>query len=158
MKSVRLFTAAALLLASPCTFAEPAAPDSTIIDYRQPAPRTKIEKAYILEEMRLLFESIQTINEGLATDHMEDVIEAAAKAARGMRRNPSDPAYPASMHFKETPAWKQMGGDVGRGFDALADAAKNGASKERQLAILADTMKNCVACHQTYRLAEAPQP
>ncbi len=158
MRLVRLFTAAALLLASPCTFAEPTAPDSAMIDYRQPAPSTKSERAYILEEMRLLFESIQAINQGLATDHMEDVIEAAAAAAQLPRANANDRTYPASLHYKETPQWKQMGGEVRRGFDALADAAKNGASKEKQLAILADTMKNCVACHQTYRLASVPEP
>ena len=142
MKPVRLVTATALLLASTGTFAETSAPDSAFTDFRQPAPRTKIERAYILEEMSLLFELIQTINQGLATGHMEDVIEAAATAARDPRSNTSGPTYPASMHFKETPLWRQMGGDVRRGFDALADAAKNGAPKEKQLAILADTMKN----------------
>jgi cytochrome c556 len=51
-----------------------------------------------------------------------------------------------------------MGGSVRRGFDELADAAQNGAPKEQQLAILAETMKNCVACHQTYRIVDAPEP
>jgi cytochrome c556 len=156
MTPVRLFVAAALLLAASGTFAEPAPPDSAFADAREPAPRTKAERAYILEQMRLLVESIQAITEGLATDHMEDVIEAAA--ARGLHRNANDPAYPASMKAKETPLWKQMGGGTRRGFDELADAAKNGATKEKQLAILAETMKNCVACHQTYRLVAAPEP
>ncbi len=155
MKPVRLLAAGMMLAASSGTFANPV-PESAFTDSRELAPRSKSERAYILEEMRLLVESIQTITEGLATDHMEDVIEAAA--ARGMRGNANDPAYPAAMKVKETPLWKQMGRDIRHGFDDLADAAKNGAPKEKQLAILAETMKNCVACHQTYRLVEAPEP
>jgi hypothetical protein len=51
--------------------------------------------------------------------------------------------------------WKQFGGGTRRGFDELADAAKSGAPKEKSLAILAATMANCVACHQTYKIVEA---
>jgi cytochrome c556 len=106
--------------------------------------------------MRLFVESIQVIAAGLASDHMGDVTEAAA--ARGMRRNANDPNYPKSINAHATALWKQMGGGVRRGFDELADAAQSGAPREKQLAILAETMKNCVACHQTYRLVDAPQP
>jgi len=145
-----LFTAAAVFLASASSFADPGE------DMREPAPFNAIERAYILGQMRLLVESIQAITAGLANDRMDEVVEAAA--ARGMRRNANDPAYPKSINAHATALWKQMGGGVRRGFDELADAAQNGAPKEKQLAILADTMKNCVACHQTYRLAEAPMP
>jgi cytochrome c556 len=145
-----LFTAAALFLASSGGFADPSE------DTREPAAFNAVERAYILGQMRLLVESIQAITAGLANDHMNDVVEAAA--ARGMRRNKDDPAYPKSIDAHATALWKQMGGGVRRGFDELADAAQNGAPKDKQLAILADTMRNCVACHQTYRLVDAPTP
>ncbi len=137
MKPMRVLAAVSLVLASaalagPATPPNPAPP---LADMREPAPRTAVEKASILEQMRLLVASIQAISEGLATDHMEDVVEAAA--ARGLRRNANDPNYPASMKAKETPLWKQMGGGTRRGFDQLADAAQNGASKEKLLGILA---------------------
>jgi cytochrome c556 len=145
-----LLTAAILLLASSGSFA-----DSTE-DTREPAAFNAVERAYILGQMRLFVESIQVITAGLASDHMNDVAEAAA--ARGMRRNANDPSYPKSINTHATPLWKQMGSGVRRGFDELADAAQNGAPKEKQLAILAETMKNCVACHEIYRLVDAPQP
>jgi hypothetical protein len=154
MRLLPFFTTAALVLASSGALTDPAVPPNE--DTRQPAAFNTVERTYILEQMRLLLESIQQINEGLATDHMADVAEAAA--ARGMKRNADDPNFPKSINFHASPLWKQLGGGVRRGFDELAEAAKNGAPKEKQLGILAETMKNCVACHQTYRLVHAPEP
>jgi cytochrome c556 len=145
-----LVTAAVLLSASSGSFADPSE------DTREPAAFNAVERAYILGQMRLFLESIQVITAGWASDHMSDVADAAA--ARGMRRNANDPNYPKSINAHATALWKQMGSGVRRGFDELADAAQNGAPKEKQLAILADTMKNCVACHETYRLVDATQP
>lgn len=149
MRLVQSAVAIGFLLSSAVTLANPVA------DMREPAPRTLEEKAYVLEEMRLLVESIQTITGGLATGHMEDVIEAAA--AQGQRRNAKDSAYPAAMRIKETPLWKQINNSTRQGFDELADAARDGAPKEKQLAILAETMQNCIACHQAYRLVDVPR-
>jgi cytochrome c556 len=145
-----LGTASLLLLASSVSFADPSE------DAREPAAFNALERAYILGQMRLFVESIQVISASLASDHLSDVVEAAA--ARGKRRNANDPNYPKSINAHATALWKQMGGSVRRGFDELADAAQNGAPKEQQLAILAETMKNCVACHQTYRIVDAPEP
>ncbi len=154
MRFLPFFTTAALVLASSNGLTEPAS--APIEDTRQPAAFNAVERAYILDQMRLFIQSIQAINEGLATGQMAAVAEAAA--ARGMKRNADDPNFPKSINLHATPLWKQMGGGVRKGFDALADAAKDGTSTEKQLQILADTMKNCVACHQTYRLIDAPQP
>jgi cytochrome c556 len=150
MKLAPLLAAPILLLASTSSFADPDA------DTREPAAFNTVERAYILGQMRLFLGSVQAISAGLASDHPGDVAEAAA--ARGMRRNKDDPAYPKSINAHASPLWKQMGGGVRKGFDELADAAQAGAPKEKQLAILADTMKNCVACHQTYKLVNAPEP
>jgi hypothetical protein len=154
MKLLPYSTLATLLLASSSALTDPVSPPAE--DTRQPAGFNAIERTYILAQMRLFIESIQAIDEGLATDHNADVAEAAA--ARGLKRNADDPNLPKSINLHASPLWKQMGGGVRRGFDDLAEAAKSGAPKEKQLAILANTMKNCIACHQTYRLVAAPEP
>jgi cytochrome c556 len=121
-------------------------------DSRQAVAVTAAEKAYILEQMRLFIGSIQTIAEGLSTGDNAKVAEAAA--ARGRRANANDPHFPAGLGAKLPPLWKQMGGGIRGGFDELADAAKSGAPKEKSLGILAATMRNCVACHQSFRLVD----
>jgi cytochrome c556 len=146
----RVFIFMFAFLIGAAAVAEPLADDG-----REAAPRTLVERTYILAQMRLFLASLQEINEGLANGQTSMVAEAAA--ARGMRRNANDPDHPASMSDKETQLWKQMGGATRRGFDQLAAAAEQGESKEKLLGILGETMKNCVACHQTYRLAEAPK-
>jgi cytochrome c556 len=46
---------------------------------------------------------------------------------------------------------------VRNGFDAVADQAKDHAPAATINKTLADTMRNCVACHQTYRIAVVAQ-
>jgi cytochrome c556 len=41
---------------------------------------------------------------------------------------------------------------VRNGFDAVADQARANAPTATINRSLADTMRNCVACHQTYRI------
>lgn len=114
---------------------------------------TATERAYILEQMRLFVTAVQAITEALATGNTAAV--AVAAAARGRRENAHDPNFPQTLSARLPPLWKQMGGATRGGFDALADAARAGAPKEKSLAILAATLRQCVACHQTYRLGPA---
>lgn len=138
---------AALCIASFSAAAEPS-------DTRQPFAVAAPEHAYILEQMRLFIVSIQAIDEALANGKTDAVAEAAA--ARGGRANKDDPNFPKTLGAKLPPLWKQMGRGTRTGFDQLADAAKSGAPTQKSLAILAETLRNCVACHQTYRLVDAP--
>jgi hypothetical protein len=123
-----------------------------LADTREPLIATAIEKSYILEQMRLFTASIQMIADGLAIGNDGAVAEAAV--ARGARQNAGDPNFPASLSAKLPPLWKQMGMGLRGGFDEIADAAKHGAPKEKTLATLANAMRNCVACHQTYKIVE----
>jgi hypothetical protein len=123
-----------------------------LADPREPLFATAIERAYILEQMRLFVASIQMVAEGLATGNANAIVETAA--ARGQRQAASDPNFPATLSPKLTPFWKQMGAGVRGGFDALAAAARDGEPKEKTLGLLAETMRNCVACHQTYKIVE----
>jgi cytochrome c556 len=56
------------------------------------------------------------------------------------------------MKAKETPAWTTMMGGARAGFDDLADAAQSGAPPIKLIGMLGETMRNCVACHEAYRL------
>jgi hypothetical protein len=122
-------------------------------DVREPVPTTEEEKAFILEQMRLFLASVQQISEGLATGNKAAVAEAAA--ARGKKRNMTYPNRPAHLPDENNALWKDMGGRVRGGFDVLAAAAEDNAPVGKQLAILGETLRGCVACHQTYRLVDA---
>lgn len=118
-------------------------------DARQPAARTEAERVFILGQMRLFLQSTQAIAAALATDDLKTVADEAV--ARGRKGTPLS-AIPPGMKAKETPAWTAMMGGARTGFDDLADAARTGAPPPKLLGMLGETMRNCVACHETYRL------
>lgn len=118
-------------------------------DARAPAARTDAERVFILGQMRLFLQSTQAITAALATDDLKTV--ASEAAARGRKGTPLS-SIPPGMKAKETPAWTAMMGGARGGFDDLADAARAGAPPIRLVGMLGETMRNCVACHETYRL------
>lgn len=120
-------------------------------DSREPVQRTDTEKAFVLEQMRLLLSSIVVIEEGLGSNDMDVVAREAA--ARGRKAN-ATLARPATLSAKESEAWKSMFGSVRGGFDQIAEQAAARAPAAQINKTLADTMRNCVACHQTYRIEE----
>ena len=130
-----------LLLASPV-----AAQDS-----REPTSRTPAERTFILGQMRLFLSSIQAISTGLAAGDMSLVVAEAS--ARGRRGTPVS-AIPPEMKAKETPAWGTMMSGARGGFDKMAEAAASGATSQQLIGQLGETMRTCVACHQSYRLVE----
>lgn len=121
-----------------------------IVDQREQVFRTEAEKAFVLDQMRLLLNAITEIEEGLGTDDLNLVAREAA--ARGRKANMTL-ARPPSLAAKESEAWKAMFFSVRSGFDAVADQARAHAPAATINKTLADTMRNCVACHQTYRIA-----
>jgi cytochrome c556 len=146
LRTSRLAAAAlCLLLACPILAAAQSDP-------RQAAVRSESERLFILDQMRLFLSSIQAITADLATGDAAGV--AAEAAARGRRAN-ATLSLPPGLGAKETPAWKTMMGGARNGFDGLSDLARAGAPTPRLLASLAETMSNCVACHQTYHLVVA---
>jgi len=120
-------------------------------DSREPVQRTDTEKAFVLEQMRLFLTSIVEIEEGLGSNDMDLVAREAA--ARGRKAN-ATLARPATLPAKESEAWKTMIGSVRGGFDRIAEQASARAPAAQITKTLADTMRNCVACHQTYRIEE----
>ena len=140
MKRVARWIVAGVLFASPCVAQ----------DAREPAVRTEAERAFILGQMRLFLQSTQAITVALGKGDLK-IVEAEA-AARGRKGTPAS-SIPPGMKAKETPAWGAMMGGARAGFDDLAIAAHEGAPTTALIGMLGETMGNCVACHQNYRLA-----
>jgi cytochrome c556 len=119
-------------------------------DTREPVQRTEAEKNFVLDQMRLFLTSIVGVEEGLGSDDMDQVAREAA--ARGRKAN-ATLARPPALGAKESDAWKSMIGTVRSGFDQIAEEAMARAPAAKINKTLADTMTNCVACHQTYRIS-----
>lgn len=120
-------------------------------DTREAAVRTAAERAFILGQMRLFLGSVQAISADLAEGDMKAV--AAEAAARGRRGTPLS-EIPPGMKAKETAAWGAMMGGARKGFDGMAEAAASGATPVQVMGLMGETMRNCVACHETYRLVD----
>ncbi|MGH1588813.1 hypothetical protein ACRBEV_11105 [Methylobacterium phyllosphaerae] len=126
-----------------------AAHSATAQDEREPIARTETEQAFILGQMRLFLASTQAITSALATDDRATIANEAT--ARGRTGTPLS-AIPVGLKAKETPAWGAMMGGTRKGFDDLAEATRSGAPTATLIGMLGETMRNCVACHQSYRL------
>jgi cytochrome c556 len=154
LRCIRLAAVAALpVLACSVgvTSAEEVAPGDK--DSREAIVVTPAERNYILGQMRMFVTSIQTVAAGLGADDRAQAAEAAS--ARGAKRNANDPAFPRTLDAKLPPQWKQLGGGMRRGFDALAQGINAGDGTQKSLEQLGIVMTNCIACHATYRVATA---
>ena len=106
------------------------------------------ERQHVLMEMRGLLEATQNIVEGLATDNMEQVQNAARAAGTAGRKTTENQI----MHKKMPKEWMRIGMMAHTSMDEIAVMASEGKpAREIQLK-LADTMKACIACHATFRL------
>jgi cytochrome c556 len=119
-------------------------------DTRESVQRTEAERNFVLNQMRLFLASIAEIEEALGSGDMDQVAREAA--ARGRKANAAL-ARPPALSAKESDAWKSMIGSVRSGFDQIAEEATARAPAAKINKTLADTMRNCVACHQTYRIS-----
>jgi len=105
------------------------------------------EKAFVLAEMRMLLEGVQSITEGLAANDLPAVAAAASHVgmASAADVNPQ-------LMLKLPVGFKTQGMGVHKTFDTFADKAENGATANELLGDLATQLSSCVACHATYRL------
>lgn len=122
-------------------------------DARAAVTMTVVEKAFVLGQMRLFVESLEQIVTALAAGDRAAAAEAAA--ARGAQRFQSANDMPASLSEKFPKQWRAFGGPMRQGFDALARGVAEGEDQSRSLARLGEIMRNCVACHASYRIVDA---
>ncbi len=118
-------------------------------DGRQAILLTESERNLVLAEMRGMLESVQGIVEGIARRDMKHVAAAARLSGTA-----STGHVPVSLMAKLPLAFKQMGQVTHRDFDEIALRAESGEPEEMLLERFGERLKNCIACHATFRLPE----
>lgn len=107
---------------------------------------TESEKAEFLSEMRQMLVSIQGIISGIGNDDRELVIKSARYSGNRMARD-----TPASIKNKTPKAFKEIGGPTHMMFEELAVRAET-EELEWLISPTGDLMKQCIACHSTFRV------
>ncbi len=105
------------------------------------------ERDMILAEMRTFLESIQGITAALAQGDLAE----AARIARTVG-SAAQQGMPGTLIGKLPMEFKQLGFDTHSRFDQFAMDAEAFGEVNHALEQLADLMRNCVACHATFRL------
>ena len=109
------------------------------------------ERAMVLNEMRQFLAGIQNMLD--AADRGDAA--AIAKIARPLGMAATQ-HVPAGLAAKLPLEFKTLGHGVHGDFDRIAMDAEAMGDVRLSLRQLGDTMKKCVACHATYRIAPAP--
>jgi len=108
------------------------------------------EKNLILAEMRTMLGSVQGVVDGIANKDMQRVAQAARQSGSAAAAQ-----VPAGLMGKLPLGFKQLGHGAHQGFDEIVVGAESDEPEELLLARLGKRLKNCVACHATYRLEAA---
>jgi len=103
------------------------------------------ERLYVLQDMRDLLATVNAVVEAAGANDMAR-LAASAKAA-GMA---STQGVPAGLPAKLPGPFKQMGAEMHRGFDQIAQDAQTLGDRDRALGQLARTLQLCVGCHAAY--------
>ena len=108
---------------------------------------TTNERAQVLEEMRQLLASTQSIVEALAEHDLKNISAAANQV--GMQATST---MDITLKAKLPMDFKQMGFAVHQSFDDISHMAKEQKPIQEIQRKLADTMSQCVACHASFQL------
>ncbi len=104
------------------------------------------EKQLVLTEMRIFLRSVQQIVDGITREDMSHIAQAARRSGLAAQA-----AVPASLAAKLPMAFKRLGRDTHRQFDALALDAEQLGDGEHSLQQLNTLLRNCVSCHAAFR-------
>jgi cytochrome c556 len=121
-------------------------------DGRQAVMLTKDERNALLLEMRNWLQNSQAIL-AAASDKDFAAVVLAAKAS-GMA---AEADTPGSLFRKIPVEMKALGFGTRKKFDEIAADAEQYKDSARTVGQLSETMKNCIACHATYRFVEKTQ-
>ena len=107
---------------------------------------TDTERAEFLAEMRQMLASIQGIMQGMGDSDRNKIAESARLSGNRMAR-----ATPDSVRAKFPSAFRDIGGPTHMMFEELAVRAE---TDDMDLLAhgTADLMKQCIACHATFRV------
>ena len=114
--------------------------------------RVKVEyapdlKKLVLSEMRDYLEVINEINQGIAENNPEKIVQAALRQGQASLDD-----TPARLLKLSPVPCKQMGFKGHDLFQAIADSAKTNYKPEIIHKQMAELTNNCVTCHRTYRI------
>jgi len=108
------------------------------------------ERDLVLTEMRIFLSSVQKITRALTEEDMKTVVKAAREVGLAAQQ-----AVPGSLMGKLPLAFKKLGFDTHKKFDALALDAEQLGDPNHTLQQLSTLMNNCVACHSAYKIKSA---
>jgi hypothetical protein len=118
-------------------------------DRRVPLAARPNERAYVLSSMRLYLTGLQAMAVAISQDDWATVEDTA-------RSMGTINVYDVSLAFasKYDVSFRDMAFEVQKDFDAIANEARQ-RDGERTLAHVGETMRKCIACHQTFQLRDA---
>lgn len=109
------------------------------------------ERAVVLGEMRQFLQGVQ----GMLEASERNDAQAIAKIARPLGMAAAQ-HVPAGLAAKLPLEFKTLGHGVHADFDRIAMDAEAMSDVHLSLKQLGETMKKCVACHASYRIAVTP--
>jgi mono/diheme cytochrome c family protein len=112
------------------------------------------ERDLVLAEMRQFVTAIRGIIEGLGDNDMKALAASARAVGLGMHRAQLSGPSPLAARVAEKlpPEFRKLGLATYAAFDEMAAYAEQSGDRDQVLALLADNLRRCVACHSTYRL------
>src|SRR5687768_7081733 len=123
------------------------------IDKRRVLPLTEPQRDHVLTEMRALLSGTQNILDALSREDMVAVADHARSLGMGM-------AHKGEDHLKAVlpKEFMQLGMSVHKAFDQIAADAEALKDPRHTLLQLSESMKKCVACHDSYQIHIEEQP
>lgn len=124
--------------------------DRAAEDKRTALVWTQAERSFILMQMRKFLHGIQIIIDALVRGDMKTVAQTAHPMGAGHD-------MPVSLKGKLPAAFKQMSSSTHTAFDRIALDAEKLGDVSHTLTQLSGALQQCVACHETYRIAAVEQ-
>jgi mono/diheme cytochrome c family protein len=123
------------------------------IDKRRVLHLTEHQRDHVLAEMRALLSGTQKILDALHKEDMAAIAAHARSLGMGM-------AHKGEDHLKSVlpREFMQLGMSVHKAFDQIAADAEALKDPRHTLLQLSESMKNCVACHNSYQIHIQEQP
>lgn len=108
---------------------------------------TPIERAMILEEMRLFLGGVGQLSGALGRQDMAAAAEAASALGPKLATE-----VPPALRAKLPQDFRQLGSSVHRDFAQIALDANSLGDVSHSLSQLSATLQKCVACHAAYQI------
>ena len=116
-------------------------------DERVALSLTQPDRDFVAKEMRSFVMTMMTLTKLISENKLEEIPAAARKNGQAEVE-----LVPPHIMVQLPMDFKKIGFQLHDKFDALAEMAEAGKSKDELLGAVADLYVNCVSCHSTYRV------